>query len=163
MQPSARPWYAAAEPAVPVARFLTTPDQAAERIPMDDPRNWMWAEACALIERAERLHRQFFQPSAAAAASWEPPVDIFESEREVQVIAALPGVESQDVSLGFTGDELIITGLRRLPPAARGSAIHRLELPFGRFERRIRIAGGLELDGSELARGCLSVRLRKQR
>jgi HSP20 family protein len=31
-----------------------------------DPRRWMWAEACAMIERAEQMHRQFFQPGTAA-------------------------------------------------------------------------------------------------
>ena len=46
-----------------------------------DPRSWMWAEACAMIERAEQLHRQFFRPglARAPAANWEPPVDVFES------------------------------------------------------------------------------------
>src|SRR5438128_246285 len=59
-----------------------------------DPRSWMWAEACAMIERAEQLHRQFFRPglARAPAANWEPPVDVFESERELTIVAALPGV-----------------------------------------------------------------------
>ena len=56
-----------------------------------DPRNWMWAEACAMIERAEQMHRQFFQPGSAAApaASWEPPIDVFESEPPLQGHALL--------------------------------------------------------------------------
>ena len=52
----------------------------------------------------------------------------------------------------------VVAGLRRLPAAARGAAIHRLEIPHGRFERRIRLpAARLELDRSELANGCLFV------
>ena len=31
-----------------------------------DPRSWMWAEACAMIERAEQLHRQFFRRAIAS-------------------------------------------------------------------------------------------------
>ena len=63
-----------------------------------DPGTWMWAEACALIDRAERLQRQFFQPGLSAApASWEPPIDILETERELSIIAALPGVEPHDL------------------------------------------------------------------
>jgi HSP20 family molecular chaperone IbpA len=106
-----------------------------------DPRNWMWGEACAMIERAEQLHRQFFQPdlSSLQAVNWEPPVDIFETAREL----------------------LIVAGQRRLP-AARGATIHRLEIPHGRFERRIRLpAARLRLDRSELASGCLFLRLSK--
>ncbi|MGA7610352.1 MAG: Hsp20/alpha crystallin family protein, partial [Xanthobacteraceae bacterium] len=43
--------------------------------------DWMWSEACDQLVRAERLHRQFFQPRHSG--TWEPPVDILETEREV--------------------------------------------------------------------------------
>ena len=109
-----------------------------------DPRSWMWAEACAMIERADRLHREFFRPGGAATqvANWEPPLDIFETERELWIIAALPGVELPDLDVSVEGDVLFIAGQRRLPAAARGAAIHRLEIPHGRFERRIRLPAG---------------------
>ena len=73
-----------------------------------DPRDFLWGEACAMIERAERLHRQFFQPgfSANQAASWEPPVDIFETEGKLWIIAALPGVEPQNLDISIDGDVL---------------------------------------------------------
>jgi HSP20 family protein len=128
-----------------------------------DPRNWMWGEACAMIERAEQLHRQFFQPdlSSLQAVNWEPPVDIFETARELLIVAALPGVEPQDLDVSIEGSLLIVAGQRRLP-AARGATIHRLEIPHGRFERRIRLpAERLRLDRSELASGCLFLRLSK--
>jgi HSP20 family molecular chaperone IbpA len=128
-----------------------------------DPRNWMWGEACAMIERAEQMHRQFFQPdlSSVQAVNWEPPVDIFETERELLIVAALPGVEPQDLDVSIEGSLLRVAGQRRLP-AAHGAAIHRLEIPHGRFERRIRLpAARLRLDRSELASGCLFLRLSK--
>ena len=125
----------------------------------------MWAEACALIERAERLQRQFFRPSLAGAhqAVWEPPVDIYETERELCVIAALPGVEQRDLEVSIEGDVLVIAGTRRFPTLPGDAVIHRLEIPHGRFERRIRIsAGRLRLDRSELLDGCLVLILTKQ-
>jgi HSP20 family protein len=130
-----------------------------------DPGSGMWAEACALIERAERLQRQFFQPglSAARAAGWEPPIDILESERELYIIAALPGVEPHDLELSVEADVLTIGGRRRLPAALRRAAILRLEIPHGRFERRIRLpAEGVELTRSELVSGCLFLTLVKR-
>jgi HSP20 family protein len=130
-----------------------------------DPRDFLWGEACAMIERAERLHRRFFQPgfSAMETASWEPPVDIFETERELWIIAALPGVEPQDLDISIEDDLLRVAGLRRLPVEARGAEIRRLEIPCGRFERSIRLpARGLELARSELASGCLLISLAKQ-
>jgi HSP20 family molecular chaperone IbpA len=128
-----------------------------------DPRIWMWSEACAMLERAERLHRQFFQPSAAETAAWEPPVDIFETGTEVRVVAALPGVEPHDLKVYRAGGELVIAGLRRPPALAREAVIHRLEVPYGRFERRIPISAALELTRSELVSGCLTLSLTKRR
>jgi HSP20 family protein len=29
-----------------------------------DPTAWMWAEACQMLEQAERMHRQFFRIGA---------------------------------------------------------------------------------------------------
>src|SRR5262245_50570750 len=129
-----------------------------------DPRSWMWAEACAMLERADRLNREFFRPgSSTQVANWEPPLDVFETERELWIIAALPGVEPQDLEVSVEGDVLSIAGQRRLPAEMRGAVIHRLEIPQGRFERRIRLpAAHLTLNRSELASGCLVLTLTKQ-
>ena len=80
-----------------------------------DPRNWMWAEACAMIERAEQLHRRFFQPGMAltAAVNWEPPVDVFESEQELTIVAALPGVEPQEIEIAPSRGYTHATGALR--------------------------------------------------
>jgi HSP20 family protein len=55
----------------------------------------MWSEACEMLARAERMHREIFRPGATQTrqAAWEPPVDILETEREVLVLVALPGVD----------------------------------------------------------------------
>jgi HSP20 family protein len=131
---------------------------------MADPRTWMWTEACALIERAERLHRQFFEPSLSSTqdASWQPPVDVFETNQELLIIAALPGVESQDLEISIKPELLLLTGVRRLP-ISRGATIHRLEIPYGRFERRVRLPPArLQVSGSELQSGCLFISLTKR-
>ncbi len=131
-----------------------------------DPRSWMWAEACAMIERAEQLHRQFFRPglARAPAANWEPPVDVFESERELTIVAALPGVEPQDIEISIEQDALLIAGVQRLPTVARGTVIHRVEIPHGRFERRIRLPDARwEVGRSTLVNGCLLLSLTQQR
>lgn len=124
----------------------------------------MWGEALAMIERAEQLHRRFFEPgfSAVETSCWEPPVDIFDNDQELWIVAALPGVDVGDLSVSAEGDILLIEGVRRLPIAARGSAIQRLEIPHGRFERRIRLpAHRLTLHRSQLVNGCLIVRFAK--
>ena len=126
-----------------------------------DPRRIMWNEALAMIARAEQLQRRFFEPSGQATC-WEPPVDIFETAEEYWIIAALPGVEAGDLSVSIEGGDLRFVGQRRLPVAARAASVHRLEIPYGRFERSIRLpAQLLTLDQSDLVDGCLIIRLGK--
>ena len=125
---------------------------------MRDPKNQMFAEACALLKQAEQLHRQFFEPSLGAqTARWEPPVDVFETEGEVVIIAALPGVPPETAHAEIEGQTLIITGTRPLPSVGRRAHIVRLEIPYGRFERRISLSGRLKLAARELQNGCLTL------
>ena len=123
---------------------------------MRDPKNQMWAEACAMLKQAEQLHRQFFEPSQGArAARWEPPVDVFETDRQLWIITALPGVAPEAVRVEIEGSTLIIAGLRPLPSKGRKANIVRLEIPYGRFERRITLSPRLRLSERKLANGCL--------
>ena len=107
------------------------------------PSYWMWSEAFELLARAERMHRQFIQPSGTRSpAAWEPPVDILETERAVLVLVALPGVNFNEVKAVINQGELLISGSRTYPAEMRTAIIHRLELPQGRFERRILLPAG---------------------
>lgn len=128
-----------------------------------DPEIWMWAEACQMLERAERLQRQFFQLRAVRRRpTWEPPVDVFETERSLWILVALPGVDPDGVSVGFEDGMLVIVGEMTLPAELRNARIHRFEIPHGRFERRVELpAGRYEVDRRDMAQGCLLLRLLK--
>jgi HSP20 family molecular chaperone IbpA len=129
----------------------------------NDPHDWMWSEALGMLARAERLHQQMFQPSGGRRlATWEPPVDVIETECEVLVLAALPGVQADKVEAAIHDGALVIAGQRVLPHELRTAVIHRLELPQGRFERRIPLPPG-RYDGVRRTSvdGCLVVSLTK--
>ena len=129
-----------------------------------DPRDWMWGEAVDMLARAERLHRQLFHPANAPARrpSWEPPVDVLETDHEVVVIAALPGVCENEVSVAVDGGWLVIAGARKMPEELSTAVIHRLELPQGHFERRVALPAGRYDQVSHRAKDCcLIVSLRK--
>jgi HSP20 family protein len=124
----------------------------------------MWSEACEMLARAERLHRDLFTParSTSMLPAWEPPVDVLETEREVLVLVALPGVNPDHVEAAIEDRVLVIAGTRILPAELRTAIIHRLELPQGRFERRVRIPGGRYGDVRRSSvDGCLVITLRK--
>ena len=129
----------------------------------DFPSGWMWSHAFEMLARAERMHREVFRPAGSSRqAAWEPPVDILETTSEVLVLVALPGVVPDQVEASIEGGDLVIAGKRVLPREWRTATIHRLELPQGRFERRIRLPGGHYHDVSRAtADGCLVITLRK--
>ena len=114
----------------------------------DVPRDWMWSEACEMLARAERMHRELFRPSTPQAQSpaWEPPVDILETESQALI----------------EDGDLVIAGTRVVPEQLRTATIHRLELPQGRFYRRLRLPAGRYAGVRRAAAaGCLIVTLQK--
>ena len=119
----------------------------------------MWADACARMERAERLRRQFFHH---AAPHWEAPIDVFETEDGLAILVALPGVEPDTISVTLSAGLLIVKGDRSLPRELQHARIVRMEIPHGRFERRIELPPvPFQLSGRHLANGCLMLRLQK--
>ncbi len=129
-----------------------------------NPINWMLSEAIATLARAERLHQQFvnLQPHGAARGpSWEPPIDVIETEREILIFVALPGVDPSEVGAVIENGILVVSGHRVLPAELRNARIHRLELPQGRFERRIALPLGRYTVTRFAANGCVGLRLTK--
>jgi HSP20 family protein len=132
---------------------------------MTDYRNdWMWSEACEMLAKAERMHREFFRPTRTAARvpAWEPPMDVLETDRAVLVFIALPGVDPDRVEAVIEDGALLVAGVRVLPGELRTATIHRLELPQGRFERRVRLPAGRYVGVHRaMANGCLLITLEK--
>ena len=129
-----------------------------------NPTDWMWAQAVELLEQAERMHRQFFRLTASERpqAVWEPPVDVFEDEREIVIVVALPGVPANRVEVTSEPGALVVRAERPLPLSGSCGAVRQLEIPYGYFERRIPLQDArLEAGTRELADGCLILRLRK--
>jgi HSP20 family molecular chaperone IbpA len=125
---------------------------------------WMLAQALDMLDQAERMHRRFFAlgGSREQRPSWEPPVDVFETASEILIQVALPGVKAEHTEVVVDDDALLVRGDRRMVCPSREAAIQRLEIPYGRFERRIALpAGRFEIVQRGLEDGCLILRLRK--
>jgi HSP20 family protein len=129
-------------------------------MPTRDPLNWMMSEAIDSLTRAERLHRQFFSLHTTGAR-WEPPIDVLETDEELLILVALPGVDLDEVEVVIDNGLLIISGQRTLPPELRNARIHRLELPQGRFERRLVLPPGRFSVSRFAINGCVALRLEK--
>ena len=130
-----------------------------------DPTHSMWAHALDLMDQAERMHRQFFRlASSQTRAMWEPPVDVFEDEREVVIVVAMPGVPAERVEVAVEEGALVVRGERPFPFGQASPAVRHLEIPYGYFERRIALSGTqVQKITRELDHGCLILRLAKAR
>lgn len=135
-------------------------------MPSREPIEWMWTEACRMLDQAERLQRQFFRldfPRGTHVA-WQPPVDVFEDERELVVVVALPGVSPGNAEVKIDGRTLLIRARRRVSLQDRHCSVERLEIPHGYFERRLALPQmWLELDSQQWSDGCLVLTIRKVR
>jgi HSP20 family molecular chaperone IbpA len=124
----------------------------------DPAETWMWERARSALEQADRIQRSFFAPQRPGTRhpSWEPPVDVFETQSEVWVLAVMPGVAPESLEVTLFANDVTVCGERALPPAFRSAVVHRLEIPHGRFERRVSLPPGTyELTRRELLNGCL--------
>jgi HSP20 family protein len=124
----------------------------------------MLGEALSMLDRAQRLQRQFFTHDVV---SWEPPVDIVEADNALQVHVALPGVSADAITVAMDPAGITISALRAFPCRSEGGQIHRLEIPYGRFERHIGLPLGdpytpLELAGKNLEDGVLTLTFRRK-
>ena len=130
-------------------------------MPAEKSESWSWQQSWELLDHAERLNRTFFLRRASAARPvWEPPVDVFQSEHALWIVVALPGVDAQRIELSLEGRDLVVAGERSRPSVCAHLAVRRLEIPHGRFERRVELPeGSYRMDSREMVDGCLVVQL----
>jgi HSP20 family protein len=90
-----------------------------------------------------------------------PVVDVFETEKTVEIVLDLPGVGADAIRILFKAGVLLIVGEKERPDMSkRGPAsFHLVERDFGRFARAVRINAAI--DGAQararLANGELRV------
>jgi HSP20 family molecular chaperone IbpA len=122
---------------------------------------WMWIQACEALDHAERLQRQFLRYTGPGvdAAIWEPPVDIHETRDGLSLLFALPGVVAEQIEVTLEPNALTVSALRPLALSNRDSVIRRLEIPHGRFVRRVPLPGRMQVAETRYVNGLLEVRL----
>ena len=112
-----------------------------------------------MLERADRLHRHFF---THAEAAWEPPIDVLETPEGLVVQVALPGVAADSITVSLVGAGMTLSALRPFPCRDATSHVHRIEIPYGRFERQVALPladpySPLELSGKSFEDGLLTL------
>ncbi|MFA5907879.1 MAG: Hsp20/alpha crystallin family protein [Vicinamibacterales bacterium] len=75
-----------------------------------------------------------------------PVVDVFETDRTVEIVLDLPGVAADALRILIKAGVVLIVGEKERPePSKRVPAsFHLVERDFGRFARAIRVAGAVD-------------------
>ncbi len=129
--------------------------------------SWVWQQTDELLEYAERVERTFTQAFAGTSpgSPWAQPINVVECADTVWVITALPGVDVNDMEVRLEGNQLIIRGHRPIPECCMEGEFRVWEIPFGRFERRLRFSDRVPLSMGEtrLERGLLLIQLLRKK
>jgi HSP20 family protein len=94
----------------------------------------------------------------------QPPMDIYESEREFFIYADLAGVDAQSFSVVVEGHQVRIHGRRHLPPHKDIACVHQLEIELGVFDRTVNLPGAVDVESvtSTYTNGILCITLPKR-
>ncbi len=75
-----------------------------------------------------------------------PVVDVFETDRSVEIVLDLPGVSADAIRILFKSGVLLIVGEKERPDMTRRgpASFHLVERDFGRFARAVRINAAID-------------------
>ena len=77
-----------------------------------------------------------------------PGVDVFETDRTVEIVLDLPGVAADALRVLIKAGMVLIVGEKERPLLAQNTpaSFHLVERDFGRFARAVRIGGAVQAD-----------------
>jgi len=124
------------------------------------------------LERFQRdMNRMFdeffrgdlFDTDWTRSISWNPAVDISESNDSYNIKAELPGLKNEDVKITLNNNVITIRGEKKSDGEKKGSNFHRIERQYGSFERSFILPGTVSSDKIEALfnDGILTVTLPK--
>ena len=101
-----------------------------------------WDPFRDLISIQDRMNRLFEQTlsrsrgeEGAAAATWTPAVDIYETLDTIVIKADLPGVVREDIEIQVDDNTLTLKGGRRFSKDVQEESYLRIERTYGSFHR----------------------------
>ena len=122
-------------------------------------------EMMTLREAMDRLFDDAFtRPLSLSSNAWSvPAVDMYQTDNEVVVKAALPGIKADEVQINITGELLSLKGEVKQENETKEKAYHIREQRWGTFERSIALPTQVVADKAkaEFENGVLTITLPK--
>ena len=106
--------------------------------------------------------RQARREQASQELAMRPPVDIFEDETGVTLLADMPGVSREQLELRVDGDTLVIEGTAAIPEVGEMELVHG-EMLSPHYQRSFTLSRDLDPQkiDAKLSQGVLTLRLHK--
>jgi HSP20 family protein len=123
-----------------------------------------FADLEGMRRQMERLFETYSdRPLGRAGAGVFPAVNITEDAEAYYVSAELPGVNSADLDLSVTANQMTLSGERKISEEAADARYHRREREAGRFSRAVALPGDIEPDHvkAKMVDGVLTVTIAK--
>jgi HSP20 family protein len=117
-----------------------------------------------LREAMDRLFDDAFTRPLSLGTAWQAPaIDMYQTEDEVVVKAALPGMKADQVQISVTGDALTLRGESQQESEESGKTYHIREQRYGAFERSLMLPTQVESGKAqaEFENGVLTITLPK--
>jgi HSP20 family protein len=94
-------------------------------------------------------------------APWRPPIDVFETGNGLVVRAEIGGLNTSEVQVLLSGDELVLRGERDVARSVGHRVYHESRVRYGRFEASIRLPFAVDGDlaTAKYSDGFLSIEL----
>lgn len=122
-------------------------------------------EMMTLREAMDRLFDDAFtRPLSLSGSNWSvPAVDMYQTDNEVVVKAALPGIKADEVQINVTGEVLTIKGETKQENETKEKAYHIREQRWGTFERSLVLPTEVVADKAkaDFENGILTITLPK--
>lgn len=122
-------------------------------------------EMMTLREAMDRLFDEAFtRPFSLGNGGWSvPAVDMYQTDNDVVVKAALPGIKPDEVQINITGDVLTIKGETKQESESKDKTYHLREQRWGAFERSLILPTAVIADKAkaEFENGVLTITLPK--
>jgi HSP20 family protein len=130
-----------------------------------------WEPARDTMTLREAMDRLFddaftrpFSIMRDGGSNWSSPaIDMYQTDNEVVVKAALPGIKSDEVQINVTGDILTLRGETKQEEERKDKSWHMREQRWGAFERSVRLPTTVVADQAkaDFENGILTVTLPK--
>lgn len=124
------------------------------------------AAALRPFDSLGRVFEDLFDLPLMRGGANTPQIDIKETDKEVQVSVALPGVEKNDINLDLTENSLAISCERREEKEEKGANGYRLkEQSYGRFYRSFTLPAPVKTGEAKAVYkdGALKITMPKQK